>query len=208
VPRALITHAHGDHARSENLAYLAVADGLPLLRARLGSEATIDTLRYGEVRRIGSVDVSFHPRDTCSAARKSGSRTRKRHLSYQGDYKLARDPTCTPFEPVRCDTFFTESTFGLPIFRLGRQRDDAARDRHMVRAQSCDNKASVLFAYALGKAQRILCGSDRACGALPGPVFCHGASSESMLLIVRRALRCLRRSPSPTRRTIRAGAKR
>jgi putative mRNA 3-end processing factor len=174
VPRALITHAHGDHMRPENLAYLAVADGLPLLRARLGAEATIDTMRYGEVRRIGSVDVSFHP-----AGHVLGSaQIRIAHAGtvtvVSGDYKLARDPTCTPFEPVRCDTFYTESTFGLPIFRW----DDSATTLQSIltwwERNRADRRASVLFAYALGKAQRILAGLVELAGELP-PVFCHGA---------------------------------
>ena len=175
VPRALITHAHGDHARPESLAYLAAAEGLPLLRARLGTEATIDTMRYGEVRRIGSVDVSFHPAGHVLGSAQIRVAHAESVTVVSGDYKLARDPTCTPFEPVRCDTFFTESTFGLPIFRW----DDSATTLRAIvtwwEGNRADKKASVLFAYALGKAQRILAGLIELGGALPGPVFCHGA---------------------------------
>ena len=175
VPRALITHAHGDHAHPENLAYLAAVDGASLLRARLGPEATIDAIRYGEVRRIGAVDVSFHP-----AGHILGSAQirveREGHVTVvTGDYKLAPDPTCAPFEPVRCDTLLTESTFGLPIYRW----DDTATVLKAIVAwwerNRDEKKASVLFAYALGKAQRILAGLVDVASPLPGPVFCHGA---------------------------------
>ena len=175
VPRALITHAHADHAHPANLAYLAAEESLPLLRLRLGPDATIDTMSYGEAHRIGSVDVSFHP-----AGHVLGSaQIRIAHEGHvtvvSGDYKLAPDPTCAPFEPVRCDTFLTESTFGLPIYRWD---DDAKTFREIIawwERNRLDARASVLFAYTLGKAQRILAGLANAVAELPGPVFCHGA---------------------------------
>ena len=175
VPRALITHAHGDHARPENLAYLAVADGLPLLRARLGPDATIDAVRYGEARRIGAVDVSFHPAGHILGSAQIRIAHEGRVTVVSGDYKLAPDPTCAAFEPVRCDTFLTESTFGLPIYRWD---DPATTLRAIVtwwQRNRMEHKASVLFAYALGKAQRILAGLVDAVAELPGPLFCHGA---------------------------------
>ena len=175
VPRALITHAHGDHAHPENLAYLAAAEGLPLLRARLGPDATIDTMPYGEVRRVGEVDVSFHPAGHILGSAQIRIVHAGRITVISGDYKIASDPTCTPFEPVRCDTFLTESTFGLPIYRW----DDSLVTMRAIVAwwerNRVDKRSSVLFAYALGKAQRILMGVVEAAGDLPGPIYCHGA---------------------------------
>jgi len=175
VPRALITHAHGDHAHSANLAYLAAADSLPLLRARLGADATIDSIRYGEARRIGGVDVSFHPAGHVLGSAQIRIAHQGRITVVSGDYKLADDPTCAAFESVRCDTFLTESTFGLPIYRW----DDAATTFREIVAwwerNRLEKRASVLFAYTLGKSQRILAGLASISADLPGPVFCHGA---------------------------------
>ena len=175
VSRALITHAHADHARAGSATYLATEEGLPLLRARLGAEATIETMRYGERRRIGSVEVSFHPAGHVLGSAQIRIAGAHATTVISGDYKLAADPTCTPFESVRCDVLVTESTFGLPIFRW----DEPQVTMRAIAAWWSDNRsageASVLFAYALGKAQRILAGLADALGTLPGPVYCHGA---------------------------------
>ncbi len=175
VARALITHAHADHARGGSAAYLAADAGLPLLRARLPPEASIETIRYGESRRIGAADVSFHPAGHVLGSAQIRIAHRGHVLVVSGDYKIAPDPTCAPFEPVACDTFVTESTFGLPIYRW----EDPARTMEAIlgwwMANQAERRASVLFAYALGKAQRILAGLALASGDLPGPVYVHGA---------------------------------
>jgi putative mRNA 3-end processing factor len=174
VERALITHAHADHARGGSGAYLGAAPGLTLLRARLPAEATVETLRYGEVRRIGGVDVSFHPAGHVLGSAQIRIADGRHSVVVSGDYKLAPDPTCDPFEPVRCDTFVTESTFGLPIYRW-KAPEALMRDiAGWWQANRDDGYASVVFAYALGKAQRIAAGLA-ALGALPGPIACHGA---------------------------------
>ncbi|HET9046341.1 MAG TPA: ligase-associated DNA damage response exonuclease, partial [Casimicrobiaceae bacterium] len=177
VARALITHAHGDHARPGSGAYLAAADGLTLLRARLGPDATIETLPYGEPRRIGSVDVSFHPAGHVLGSAQIRIRGHDATTVASGDYKLAADPTCAPFEPLRCDVFVSESTFGLPIFRWDPPEATMQAIAAWWESNRAAGEASVLFAYALGKAQRILAGLAALAGgdALPGPVFCHGA---------------------------------
>ena len=175
VERALITHAHGDHARSGSASYLAAAAGLPLLRARLDAGARIETMPYGETRRVGDVEVSFHP-----AGHVLGSaQIRIRHATgttvISGDYKLAADPTCAPFEPVRCDDFITESTFGLPIYRWDAPETTLAQVLAWWQSNRDAGRASVLFAYALGKAQRVLRGLAELADPLPGPVYTHGA---------------------------------
>jgi putative mRNA 3-end processing factor len=175
VERALITHAHGDHARGGSAAYLAAAPGLPLLRARLPEDACIETVAYGVVRRVGDVEVSFHP-----AGHVLGSaQIRIRHATgttvISGDYKLAPDPTCEPFEPVRCEDFITESTFGLPIYRWDPPATTLAQALAWWQSNRDAGRASVLFAYALGKAQRVLRGLALLADPLPGPVYTHGA---------------------------------
>ena len=175
VSRALITHAHGDHACAGSEAYLAAAPGLPLLATRL-PDATIDTVPYGERRRIGGVDVSFHPAGHVLGSAQVRLEERGRVWVASGDYKLAADPTCDRFEPIACQVFVSESTFGLPIYRWDPPEitiDAIARWWEENRAAG---ETSVLFAYALGKAQRVLAGlAARFGAALPGPLYCHGA---------------------------------
>ena len=175
VDRALITHAHGDHARIGNGSYLAVRDGLPLLRARLAPDAHIETLAYGEARRVGDVDISFHPAGHVLGSAQIRIRRAAANVVVSGDYKLAADPTCVPFEPIACDCFVTESTFGLPIYRW----DDPSITLRAILDWWSDNRAagraSVLFAYALGKTQRVLRGLLDLADPLPGPVYTHGA---------------------------------
>ncbi|KKB62515.1 RNA procession exonuclease-like protein [Robbsia andropogonis] len=170
VDRAIITHAHSDHARTGNRHYLASEAGAGVLRARLG-DIDLQTLPYGETLRIGAVDLSFHPAGHVLGASQVRIAHRGNVWVASGDYKVAPDPTCAPFEPVRCDTFITESTFGLPIYRW----DSPDRVFAGVNAWWAENAAagrpSVVFCYAFGKAQRLLASVD----ASIGPIVCHGA---------------------------------
>jgi putative mRNA 3-end processing factor len=175
VARALITHAHGDHARGGSDAYLAAAGGLPLLRARLDPGACIETLDYGEPRRIGAVEVSFHPAGHVLGSAQIRIRGPGPTTVVSGDYKLAPDPTCPPFEPVACDVFVTESTFGLPIYRWDAPDTTLRAILAWWEGNRAAGRASVMFAYALGKAQRILAGLQALADPLPGPVYTHGA---------------------------------
>ena len=170
VNRAVITHAHADHARTGHGHYLAHADAQGVMRARLG-QINLQALAYGEVVAHNGVRISLHP-----AGHVLGSaQVRIEHLGQvwvaSGDYKVAPDATCAPFEPVRCDTFITESTFGLPIYRW---EDDAvvfAQINAWWAANAAAGKASVLCCYSFGKAQRILSGVDPSIG----PIITHGA---------------------------------
>ncbi|MGY4516153.1 ligase-associated DNA damage response exonuclease [Lysobacter sp. HA18] len=171
VERAVITHGHGDHARPGNAEYFAARDGLPILRWRLGEQA-YRTFEYGESFEIGDARVSFH-----SAGHVLGSAQVRIEADGQvwvasGDYKRQHDPTCAPFEVVDCDTFITEATFGLPIYRWP-DTSDVAREIVEWRDHCASRgEAAVLLCYALGKAQRVLAElamwTDR-------PVFVHGA---------------------------------
>lgn len=171
VPRAVLTHAHADHARPGSAAYVAAADGLPLLHARLGPDAPITPVPYGRPIDHKGVRVSLHP-----AGHILGSaQVRLEHQGLvwvvSGDYKRAPDPTCLPFEPLRCHGFVTESTFGLPIYRWPPADEVFAEVHAWWRHNQAEGRASLLYAYALGKSQRLLAGLD----STVGPIFTHGA---------------------------------
>ena len=170
VDRAIVTHAHADHARSGSRHYLAAAVGAGVLQARLGP-ISLQTLAYGASIRIGNVNVSLHPAGHVLGSAQVRVEHRGEVWVASGDYKLDADPTCAAFEPVRCHTFITESTFGLPIYRW----DDAGRLAADINAWWQDNaqqgRASVIYGYAFGKAQRILHGLN----AGIGPIVVHGA---------------------------------
>lgn len=170
VDRAVITHAHGDHATRGHGRYLAAAPGEAVLRARMG-DITLDAVPYAEPVHINGVRVSLHP-----AGHVLGSaQVRVEHAgevwAVSGDYKTECDPTCAPIEPVRCHTFITESTFGLPIYRWRPERELFSELMQWWRSNQAAGRASVIYAYAFGKAQRVLSGVD----ASIGPLVCHGA---------------------------------
>ena len=171
VERAVITHAHADHARPGHAHYLAADPARHVLRTRLGAQAALETLPYGAVRDIGGVRVSLHPAGHVLGSAQVRVEHRGEVWVVSGDYKLDPDPTCAPFEPVRCDTFVTESTFGLPVYRWEAPDAIFAGVNAWWRANAAAGQASVLFGYAFGKAQRILAGVD----ASIGPIFVHGA---------------------------------
>ncbi len=171
VDRAVVTHAHGDHAHPGHVRYLAAREGEAVLRSRLGAEAHIETLAYGQTVSINGVDLSLHPAGHVLGSAQVRLEHRGEVWVVSGDYKLERDTTCLPFEPLRCHAFITEATFALPIYRWRPQREVFEQINHWWRANQAAGKASVLYAYALGKAQRILAGVD----ASIGPIFCHGA---------------------------------
>src|ERR1051325_5004603 len=116
VERAVITHGHSDHAAFGSRHYLA-GDGLAVLRARLGASADIQIAGYDRPLTLGGVRVSFHPAGHILGSAQVRLEQGGEVWVVSGDYKLDADPTCEPFEPVRCHTFVTEATFALPIFR-------------------------------------------------------------------------------------------
>jgi len=171
VARALITHAHGDHARYGSAAYLCATPGAGVLRLRMGPDAAIESLPYGETTTINGVRVSFHPAGHILGSAQIRLEYGGEVWVVSGDYKTDPDPTCEPFESVRADTFITEATFGLPIYRWPPQEEVFAAVNAWWRANQATGRASVLYAYALGKAQRVLAGVDPAIG----PIYAHGA---------------------------------
>jgi putative mRNA 3-end processing factor len=170
VDRAVITHAHADHARTGHEHYLAHSDSQGVLRARLG-QINLQPLAYGEVVEHQGVKISLHPAGHVLGSAQVRIEQGGQVWVASGDYKVAPDATCAPFEPVRCNTFITESTFGLPIYRW---EDDATvftQINAWWAANAASGKASVLCCYSFGKAQRILSGVD----ASIGPIITHGA---------------------------------
>jgi putative mRNA 3-end processing factor len=171
VDRAVITHAHADHARAGSGAYLAARAGEAVLRLRLGPGAAIQTAAFGENIHLLRAKVSLHPAGHILGSAQVRIEVGGQVWVVSGDFKVEPDATCTPFEPVPCHTFVTESTFGLPIYRWPREADVFQDIRAWWQANRAENRASLLFAYALGKSQRLLAGLADTEGA----IFTHGA---------------------------------
>ena len=170
VDRALITHGHADHARAGHARYLATRSAAPVMRHRLGGIA-LDTVDFGEARRIGDARVSFHPAGHVPGSAQIRVEVRGEVWVVSGDYKTVPDRLSEPFEPVRCHGFVSECTFGLPVFTWPSE-DQAAREINAWwAANAAEGRFSLLGAYSLGKAQRVLSLLD------PGiaPILTHGA---------------------------------
>ncbi|HYF39911.1 MAG TPA: ligase-associated DNA damage response exonuclease [Gemmatimonadales bacterium] len=182
VERAVITHAHGDHASWGSRAYLTSEAGLGVLRARLDPLATIRSVRYGETLKLNGVTLSLHPAGHILGSSQVRMVYRGEVWVVSGDYKTDPDPTCTPFEPVRCHTFVTESTFGLPVYRWPSQLSVFDEINAWWRANASVGKTSMLYGYTLGKSQRLIAGLDPSIG----PILTHGAV-ERMTLAYRQA---------------------
>jgi putative mRNA 3-end processing factor len=153
---AVVTHVHGDHLVPGSARYVCAAPSLPFLRKRLGPEVAAEGVPYGESFRLGDVTVSFHPSGHVRGAAQVRLEAGGEVWVVSGDYKRAPDPTCAPFELVPCDVFITEATFALPLYRW---RDPQAVVREILAwwdGNRAAGVASVLFAYAMGKAPRIL----------------------------------------------------
>lgn len=171
VPRAVITHAHSDHARWGNQHYLCTNDSVPLLKMRLGQDISVQGQPYGETLHIRGVDISFHPAGHMIGSAQVKVTHRGQTWVASGDYKTENDGISGVFEPVRCHAFITESTFGLPIYHWKPQNAIINDIRSWIYENEQAGKNSVLVAYSLGKAQRLIYN-------LQGMVSCflvHGA---------------------------------
>ncbi len=171
VPRALITHAHADHARPGCGEYWAVASSEGVLRQRLGQDITLHPVQYGEEHWLGQCRVSFH-----SAGHVLGSAQIRLEVDGEvwvvsGDYKRDADPSCEPFEPVPCDVLITEATFGLPIYRWQTGTEVAEEIRAWW--QGDRQRPSLLFCYSFGKAQRLM--AELNAIGVDDEVLLHGA---------------------------------
>ncbi len=171
MPRNVVTHAHSDHARRGSQRYLTATDGVQILKRRLGDDITVDPLDYGQMLEINGVQISLHPAGHLLGS----SQVRVEHHGecwvFTGDYKTEPDPTCKPFELIRCHTFITECTFGLPIY-CWKNSELIADDINAWWRQNVEHgRTSILLAYSLGKAQRVLAMLNPTIG----PILLHGA---------------------------------
>lgn len=156
VERAIITHAHSDHAKWGSKNYLAHKDSQPILKLRLGDDISLQTVEYGETFSINGVTFSLHPAGHILGSAQVRVEYQNEVWVVSGDYKLEDDNFCTPFEPVKCNVFITESTFGLPIYKWQPQKKVFSEINGWYKKNKSEGKASVLMGYSLGKMQRIL----------------------------------------------------
>ncbi|MCI0392529.1 MAG: ligase-associated DNA damage response exonuclease [Acidobacteria bacterium] len=171
VERAVVTHPHSDHAHPGCRHYLASQEGERIYRIRLGIDANIETIPYENQININGVSVSLYPAGHIIGSSQIRLEYRGEVWVVSGDYKLRPDPTCSPFEPIPCHTFITEATFGLPIYRWPSPESVLNEINDWWRNNQQAHRASLLLAYSVGKAQRILKGID----ATIGPIYTHGA---------------------------------
>ena len=173
VGKALITHGHSDHARPGHGAVLATQETLDFMRLRYGDDfaGTTQAVRYGETITLDGVTVCFHPAGHVLGSAQIAVAHNGLTIVASGDYKDVADPTCAPFELVRCDVFITEATFGLPLFRHG----DPAReiDKLLHSVALFPERAHLVGAYSLGKAQRVIALIRQA--GYDKPIYLHGA---------------------------------
>jgi putative mRNA 3-end processing factor len=173
VDKAVITHGHSDHARAGHGSVLATQETLDLMRLRYGENfsGATQAIRYGETISLGGARISFHPAGHVLGSAQVAVECGDLRVVGSGDYKDAPDPTCAGFELVKCDTFITEATFGLPVFRHGKPETEI--DKLLRSVGLFPERAHLVGVYSLGKAQRVIAlirqaGYDR-------PIYLHGA---------------------------------
>lgn len=171
VERAIITHAHADHARYGCKHYLAHKDSEPILRLRLGADISLQTVDYGEPFYINGTQFSLHPAGHIIGSAQVRVKRAGEVWVAGGDYKLQDDGFSAPFEPVKCHSFITESTFGLPIYKWQPQQEVFTEIKDWIAKNRLLGKASVLFGYSLGKQQRMI----HNLMPFEFPVYAHGA---------------------------------
>lgn len=169
-PRALVTHGHADHARGGHGAVWATPGTLAIMDARYGAQQA-NPVPYGERIRLGEVEIGFVPAGHVLGSAQIILEHAGERVVVSGDYKRRPDPTCPPFEPVACDIFITEATFGLPVFRHPPTGEEIGKLLHSLRV--FPERAHVVGAYALGKSQRLI--AELRAAGFDDPVYLHGA---------------------------------
>ncbi|MEM6687784.1 MAG: ligase-associated DNA damage response exonuclease [Planctomycetota bacterium] len=176
VDRAVVSHAHTDHAHWGCKRYLAASPSEHLLRMRVNADAEFTFAGYGETTKIRGVNISFHPAGHILGSAQIRLEHAGRVVVVTGDYKLGDDPTCESWQPIPCHLLVTESTFGLPIYRWKPQIEIYNEINHWWRANRDAGKCSIIYGYAVGKSQRILAGLDPSIG----PIYTHGAVEKGV----------------------------
>lgn len=171
VERAVITHAHSDHARYGMGKYLCADRGADILRLRVGTDARIEGVPFGQSIRVGEARVSLHPAGHILGSAQVRVEVDGEVWVVSGDYKTEADATCDAFEPVRCHTFISECTFGLPIYHWPPQDRVRTEILDWWQTNQREGRTSILMGYALGKAQRAIAGLNPGLG----PIVLHGA---------------------------------
>lgn len=168
--RALVTHGHADHARGGHGQVWATPETLGIMGIRCGPQNGVP-MAYGEVATLGGVEISFVPAGHCLGSAQIVMEHGGERVVVSGDYKRHPDPSCPPFQPVPCDVFVTEATFGLPVFR--HPDTGAEMDRLLERLHVNPERCVLVGAYALGKAQRVI--TELRARGHHDPIYIHGA---------------------------------
>jgi putative mRNA 3-end processing factor len=171
VKKAIITHAHSDHARWGMRSYFAHKDSVAVLKYRLGEEIQVEGWVFNKVHSFNGVNVSLHPAGHIIGSAQVKVEYKGEIWVVSGDYKTGKDNVSVEFEPVKCHTFITESTFGLPVYQWKDQSEVFTEINNWWRENQSRGRASILCGYSLGKAQRLLQNTDHSIGN----IYSHGA---------------------------------
>lgn len=179
VKKAILSHGHADHARWGSSSYLCTPTAAPVIKYRLG-DINLETLPFGEEKLINGVSFSFHPAGHILGSAQIKVSYKGEMVVFSGDYKTANDGFSEAFEPVKCHTFITESTFGLPVYHWQDQKWVFNEMEEWCKNNRNNGQLSILYGYSLGKAQRILQGLPESVG----PIFTH-STIEAVLNVMR-----------------------
>ena len=179
VKKAILTHGHADHARWGSSSYLCTPTAAPVIKYRLG-DINLETLPFGEEKLINGVSFSFHPAGHILGSAQIKVSYKGEIVVFSGDYKTANDGFSEAFEPVKCHTFITESTFGLPVYHWQDQKWVFNEMEEWCKNNRNNGQLSIIYGYSLGKAQRILQGLPESVG----PIFTH-STIEAVLNVMR-----------------------
>ena len=174
VDKALITHGHADHARFGSKKYLCTDIAAPVIRHRLGNVA-IETIPYEKELSLNGVNVSFYPAGHVPGSAQILIEIKGERWVVSGDYKVVDDGLSTPFKPIKCHSFISECTFGLPAFNWSPQEQVFKKINSWWHQCTSDGLTPILAAYGLGKAQRLIAGLDTNIG----PILTHGAIEKT-----------------------------
>ena len=179
VKKAILSHGHADHARWGSSSYLCTPTAAPVIKYRLG-DINLEPLPFGEEKLINGVSFSFHPAGHILGSAQIKVSYKGEMVVFSGDYKTANDGFSEAFEPVKCHTFITESTFGLPVYHWQDQKWVFNEMEEWCKNNRNNGQLSILYGYSLGKAQRILQGLPESVG----PIFTH-STIEAVLNVMR-----------------------